>query len=86
MRGTITKIKLEKSYHGGQFWWVFFKMEDGKSARACVYPHYRNYGRWEEPLALFNWGQEVILSGLEFSRRGKRLIDSDSVFKRVVKG
>jgi hypothetical protein len=61
---------------GGHFYYAFFKGEDGKSYRSCLYPQFGNFKRWEPLLNKEN----VILDGLQL--RGK-LIDADS-FPRIV--
>lgn len=71
MRATLLKTEKRVSKFGGNFWYVFFKGEDGKSYRSCLYPACRNFLRWQP----FIGKEGVELEGL--IARG-RLIDADS--------
>ena len=62
MNAKIIKVKKDYSYSGGHFFWVFFKLEDGTSARTHVYPRYHgrpvmNFERWKRVLQKFAMGQ-----------------------------
>jgi len=45
MRLTLLKISPKKSRYGGDFFYLFFKGEDGKSYRTCAYPSFGNFKR-----------------------------------------
>lgn len=77
MKATLLKIQKQASRMGGHFYYAFFKGEDGKSYRTCLYPQYGNFKRWEG----FLTKQNVVLDNLQM--KGK-LIDADS-FPREVK-
>lgn len=46
MKATLLKVDKKPSRFGGEFYYLFFKGEDGKSYRSCVYPKYGNFKRW----------------------------------------
>ena len=79
MTGTITKIQEQRSNQGGQFFYVFFKMEDGKSARSCVYPKFGNFARWRPFIERWKSQKEgdpsIVLTGLNLKGR---MVDADS--------
>lgn len=81
MRAKVTKIDEKPSYRGGTFFWVFFKTDEGRSAKTCIYPQYGNAKRWLPEIpkwrAALKDGREVWLDGL--CLRGN-LIDADSQF------
>lgn len=76
MNGTITSIEKKPAKTGGYFYYVFFSLEDGKSAKTCVYPKYRNFKRWESLIKSFESGLPVSVTGLIFKK--DRLVDADS--------
>lgn len=79
MRAKPIKVQEQKSFIEGQnFFFVFFKDEDGKSYRTCISPTCGNFKRWEPILREVRAGFEVWLDGLIL--RGSRLIDADSRF------
>jgi hypothetical protein len=78
MKVTATGFQQEKSHYGGEVFVVFFKTEEGKSARTWLYPKNRNFQRWRPVLDLLSRKQEAILDGVRFV--GCRLIDADSMF------
>jgi len=82
MKAKITKIDEKPSKFGGLFYFIFFKLEDGHSAKTCIYPNYGNARRWLPEIgkwkAALKEGREVWLDGLML--RGN-LVDADSQFK-----
>lgn len=81
MKGTITKVEEKKSYMGDKFWYVFFKMEDGKSARTCVYSKYGNAARWMPTInEWLRLRTAIVLDGLILKGR---MVDADSFFSVV---
>jgi hypothetical protein len=76
MRATLLKTEWHKSNMGGDFAYLFFKCEDGKSRRSCLYPRYGNFKRWQE----FMGKTGVILENLNIKGN---LIDADSWPKEV---
>jgi hypothetical protein len=84
MKATITGIEEKKSYMGDVFYYFFFKMEDGKSARSCVYKKFGNFQRWA-PLvtkfrALKDGDPAIMLDKLNLKGR---MVDADSFFSIV---
>ena len=71
MKATLIKTQKVASKMGGYFYYAFFKGEDGKSYRSCLYPSCGNFKRWQS----FIGREDVVLSGLNI--KGK-LIDADS--------
>lgn len=84
MKGKITGIKRNQSTMGGVFWYFFFKMENGDSAKSCVYERYGNAKRWMPMIEIWKKmaaeGRELWLDGLAL--RG-RMVDADSFFSVV---
>jgi hypothetical protein len=76
MKATLLKTQKTTSKFGGDFFYAFFKGEDGKSYRSCLYPKYGNFSRWSGLIGKEN----VVLDGLNLKGR---MIDADS-FPRVV--
>lgn len=81
MKAKILKVELKKSRHGGQFYHAFFKGEDGKSFRSCLYLDCRNFARWQPVIREVQQGREIWLKDLALTKGG--LIDADSRFSRV---
>jgi len=77
MRATLLKTQEQKSRFGGHFFYAFFKGEDGRSYRSCLYPQYGNFSRWRS----FIGREGVILEGL--NTKGT-MIDADSIPREVV--
>jgi hypothetical protein len=76
MKAILLKTQEQTSKFGGKFYYAFFKGEDGKSYRSCLYPNYGNFARWKHLI-----GKEgVTLTGLN-ARGG--MIDADS-FPQVI--
>lgn len=80
MKAKILKIERKPSRYGGWFYYAFFKGEDGRSYRSCIYPNCGNYARWRSVIENYKENEEVWLSNLVL--RGKGLIDADSKFER----
>lgn len=72
MKGTIIKIKKD-NFKDGKGYWVFCKMEDGKSARAYLIESFGNFKNWQPYLRV---GQ--VLEGLVWKNEKERIIDADS--------
>ena len=79
MKYTTTGFELKASRFGGDFYYLFFKRQDGKSFRTCLDPKMRNFKRWEPVLKLVKEGKEVILYSL--NEKKNDMIDADSFFK-----
>jgi hypothetical protein len=76
----MMKVDKKPSRFSGSFYYIFFKMEDGKSARTCIYPNYGNAPRWLSLIQAFSRlpeGKTIELSGLTMKGR---LVDADSMF------
>jgi hypothetical protein len=76
MKATLLKTKEHISKFGGKFYYAFFKGEDGKSYRSCLYPNYGNFPRWLP----FIGKEGILLDGL--NPKGS-MIDADSFPKQV---
>ncbi len=75
MNYEIQKIESHRSrHHGGIFYYVFFKSEDGKSYRTCLDPKLRNFRRngWGQ---IIEGGAGTIISNV---RTMGNLVDADS--------
>lgn len=71
---TITGVKKKASLHGGTFYYIFFKGDDVKSYRTCVYQKMGNFKRWEAFCIQDAVGK--VLTGLVIKQG--TLIDADS--------
>ena len=71
MKAILLKTEKRVSKFGSYFWYAFFKGEDGKSYRSCLYPNCRNFSRWQN----FIDKENIILDNL--ATKGN-LIDADS--------
>lgn len=76
MRALITKVEEKPSKFGGVFYYCFLKSDKGKSYKTCLYPNFRNFGRWKSVIEKARQ-EEVWLTGL-IERNG--LVDADSPF------
>lgn len=74
MIAQITSYKQQKSKYGDAFFYVFFKDQDGKSFRSCIYQNMRNFSKWKNVLK-----NGMVLSNLVLKQKG--LIDADSNFQ-----
>ena len=82
MTAEITRLQESKSKYGGHFLYLFFKKEDGRPAKTCLYPKYRNFARWTPAIKAFSGGARVELVGLREKKPG--LIDADSQFEMML--
>ena len=76
MKAQITSFKEQKSKYGDSFLYVFFKDENGKSFRSCIYKNMRNFQKWEKVLK-----PGMVLDNLKLKIKG--LIDADSQFQII---
>ena len=76
MTAQITSYKTQQSKYGDTFYYVFFKDDQGKSLRSCIYQNMRNFIKWKNVLQ-----SGMVLSNLKLKRKG--LIDADSNFNIV---
>ena len=72
MRATLLRTTKQPSNYGGDFYYFFFKGDDGKAYRSCISPNCRNFGRWKP----FINDDGVVLNGLML--KSDNLIDADS--------
>ena len=77
MIATLLKTVEKKSKFGGTFFYAFFKTSEGKSCRACLYPNFGNFKRWQP----FINREKVVLNGLAIKGN---LVDADSFPKEIV--
>lgn len=73
MTGEIIKIEEKKSRNGGKYYFVLFRLEDGKTALTYLVPEHRNFNRWQPYLKV-----GTILENLRFKNG---IIDGDSLIK-----
>ena len=76
MKAQITSIKPTLSKYGGKFYYVFFKDDNGKSFKTCLFPTMRNFPRWKSVMKV-----GAILTNLKIKE--KNLIDADSWFNFI---
>tara|TARA_R100000278_G_C5475538_1_gene166296 strand:+ start:185 stop:484 length:300 start_codon:yes stop_codon:yes gene_type:complete len=76
MKLQITSFKKQKSKYGDTFFYVFFKDQDGKSLRSCIYQNMRNFAKWKNVLI-----PGMVLSNISLKQKG--LVDADSHFNIV---
>jgi len=82
MTAKLINLKKHRSDYGGDFYFLFFKGEDGQSYRTCIYPKFGNFRRWESIIRQFLMNRsEIWLANLRL--KGQRLIDADSLFEVV---
>jgi hypothetical protein len=48
MTAEILKVSRVPSKFGGDFFYIFFKADNGKSYRTCTAPKYRNFKLWRD--------------------------------------
>lgn len=80
MRGKVMSVKKGVAGAVNSFTYVFFKMDDGSSAKTCLVQSYGNYKRWVPVLEKFDNGEEVWVGGVVLLRGKKGSIDADSHF------
>jgi len=87
----VTGVQQRKSMHGGTFYYVFFKGDDGKSYRTHAYPEWKgkpvgNFRRWKELIEKYrevgNTGEEVFIDNVIFKKE-TTIVDADSRFQYV---
>ena len=76
MKAQITSFKEQTSKYGDTFFYVFFKDQNGKSFRSCIYQNMRNFAKWHKILR-----SGMVLDNLSLKAKG--LIDADSSFQIV---
>lgn len=76
MKAQITSYKTQQSKYGKSFYYVFFKDENGKSFRSCIYVNMRNFEKWKRVLK-----SGMVLDNLKLKQKG--LIDADSNFNVI---
>ena len=77
MNGTLLRTSRQASRYCGHFWYFFFKLEDGKSARSCIAENMGNFSKWKS----FCGKENVLMSGLVL--KGSNLIDADCSPKEI---
>lgn len=80
IKATLLNTTQRVSRYGGIFYYAFFKGEDGRSYRTCLYPNCGNFARWRP----FLQKKDIVLEGLRTI--GKNLIDADSFPKEILYG
>jgi len=80
MKAVLIKMVKHPSKYGGDFYYGFFKDEEGNSFKVTIAEKYRNFVRWKPVLEKYknNTGQEIWLDNLRVLK--KNIIDSDSLF------
>lgn len=79
MIATLLKTEEHPSQYSGNFFYAYFKGDDGKSYRSCLWPKMGNFLRWKPYIGREN----VVLDGL--NKKTDYMIDADS-FPRELKG
>jgi len=79
MKATLLKTVCKKSNYGGHFYYAFFKGEDGRSYRSCLFPQCGNFKRWQR----FVGKEAVELENLNV--RGD-IVDADSYPREINNG
>lgn len=77
MKAQLLKITSKQpSKHEGNYYYLFFKGEDGKSYRSCVVDIYRNWANWRDVINNFDESSPIWLDALRLKSNG--FIDADS--------
>lgn len=76
MKAILQKTTKQPSKYGGDFFYAFFKLENGESARSCLSPKCKNFARWKS----FIGKENIVLDGLTIKGN---LVDADSFPKEV---
>lgn len=83
MKYLVMKMSKVPSKTGGHFYYIFFKDEEGKSFKTCVYPQYRNFLNWKPLIIQFTNNsipkKPIYVEGLRIKQGN--LIDADSQVK-----
>lgn len=82
MRYITNGYELKASKFGGDFYYLFFKRDDGRAFRTCLAPSMRNFSRWDPVMRAVKAGKEVILENLR--EKNSAMIDADSIFKMQI--
>ena len=77
MNYTVTKVDSRQSKMGDIFYYVFLKSDEGKSARTCIYPKFRNYQFWKPAIDAARNDKAVYLKNLREMKNG--MVDADSL-------
>lgn len=72
MKATLIRTSSMPSKKGGTLWYAFFKGEDGKSYRSCIWDRCRNFSNWKS----FLDSKDISLDNLLKLKEG--FIDADS--------
>lgn len=83
MKAKITKVQKNKSKFGGDFFYVFFKDEAGKSYKTCLYPKYHNFARWDKIVKECVAARELPEVWLDNLLAAGNLVNADSFPKPV---
>jgi hypothetical protein len=46
LKATLIRTQEQVSKLGGRFYYAFFRAENGKTYRSCLYPNCHNFKRW----------------------------------------
>lgn len=86
MRAKPIKVQVQKAWsYGQEFYYVFFKGDDGKSYRTCLSPICGNFKRWQPIIEKVRAGWEIWLDNLvtRKDKDGRLIVDADSLFTIV---
>lgn len=75
IKAQLVKTQKTPSKYGGDFFYLFFKGEDGKSYRSCVVSTYRNWKNWRDIVENFSEDSPIWLDGLSLKNG---MVDADS--------
>lgn len=75
MKAQLLDIQKHPSKYEGDFYYLFFKDENGKNYKSCVGDAFRNWKNWSDIIANFDKSNPIWLDGLKL--KGE-LIDADS--------
>lgn len=81
MRATLTHVSAQSSKYGGIFYYAYFRDDQGKAYKSCLYKECKNYARWLPVIQHSINGKKVVLDGLKL--KDKNLINADSKFTIV---
>lgn len=80
MKATLLRISkyASKLPDKGDFLYLFFKGDDGRSFKTCLYPKFGNFSRWN---IVLNKGIGAVVDNLNV--KANNLIDADS-FPKII--
>ena len=78
MKAELTGVSRKKSKYGNDFYYLFFKGDDGKSYKTCIYSNMRNFEKWKKYIIL---PRGSIIGNLRVKE--KNLINADSTPKLI---